>query len=251
MDSPISINGIPYLITHLESMNNPKSKNQAQKTKSSKQNKSTKQKSNNTLLIAPVNQQVQKRIGAPQYLSSTKGDGSIRVRHREFIRDIAGSIDFSCITLPINPGIAAVFEWLNTIANNYESYVAVKISFEFETMKSTATNGSLLMAVDYNGADPIPTSKAFLMSFNHAVRSPVWSECIYDCRISEMRKIGPDRYIRNAALAANLDIKTYDIGQLFVATQGCADTSVIGELCKLRYYSSNSSGINTSESIVT
>jgi len=39
-----------------------------------------------------------------------------------------------------------------------------------------------------------------------------------------------ERYVRSGSLASNLDIKTYDTGNLFVGAQGCADTTDIGEL---------------------
>lgn len=42
--------------------------------------------------------------------------------------------------------------------------------------------------------------------------------------------MGKSRFIRGGNLAANLDIKTYDIGQLIVGTQGMADATAAGEL---------------------
>jgi hypothetical protein len=45
-----------------------------------------------------------------------------------------------------------------------------------------------------------------------------------------LKGLGPRKFVRSGALAANLDLKTYDVGQLVVATQGMADTTSVGEL---------------------
>lgn len=214
-------------------MNNPNSLKQQLKLKNLNQQKSKKNKNQvgpGPAKIAVVNQQRQVKIGRPQMTPSVRGDGSIRVRHREYLGDIAGSVLYSCISYGVNPGLPGTFPWLATIASQFESYSMQSLRFEFETMKSTATNGSLLMVIDYDASDGVPSSKQIFMNFNHSVRSPVWSECVFDSDFKEMHKVGPSRYNRAGALAANLDIKTYDLGNFLLAVQGCADTSTLGEL---------------------
>jgi len=209
-------------------MNNPNSLKQAKNQQKTKKSQKPKQQAANR--VAVVNQQKEVRIGRPTMTQSSSGDGSIRVRHREYLADVAGSVLFACTSFPINPGLVSTFPWGNTIFNQYESYTIQNIRFEFETMKSTATNGSILMVVDYDASDAVPTSKQQLMNFNRATRSPVWSECIFSASFTELHKLGPSRYMRSTVLAPNLDIKTYDVGNFLIATQGCADTSAIGEL---------------------
>jgi len=170
------------------------------------------------------------RTPVPQLSSSiVNGDARIRIRHREFITDINGSVAFAVTAYAINPGISSTFQWLSQMAFNYECYVPKNISFEFETVKSTATSGSIQMAVDFDAADATPGSKQELMTFHNAVRSSVWAECCYRCDSKDLNRL-PSRYIRSGALAANQDIKLSDVGNLFVSTVGCADTSSIGEL---------------------
>ncbi len=180
--------------------------------------------------VAPVSKQRRVTTGAPQIHYQGGSDGRCVVRHREYVQDISGSVGFSCSTLAVNPGIAATFPWLSQIAPNYESYIFKKCNFEFETQKSTASSGSLMMAIDYDAADSAPSDKTTLMSYMGAVRSAVWDECRFAGDRADLRKFGQQRYNRSAALASNLDIKTYDVGNLQIATQGCADTSAIGEL---------------------
>jgi hypothetical protein len=171
------------------------------------------------------------RIGVPDVSGSPYvGDGRVRVRHREYLADVAGSVAFAATGFAINPGIATSFPWLSNIAVNFESYLFRALSFEYETQKSASTSGTIMMAVDFDAADAAPASKTALMTYHNAVRSAVWGECCYRSDMMDLRKFGVQRYVRSGALAANLDIKTYDVGNLFVATQGEADTSAIGEL---------------------
>ncbi len=182
-------------------------------------------------LSAAVAQMSIVRTQKPQISSSSDGtDARIVVRHREYIADVAGSVGFSNTAFSVNPGLVSTFPWLASIARNYESYKFRRLDFEFETQKSTATNGTLMMATDFDAADAAAGDKVDLMSFHNAVRSPVWAEARYRCDRKDLEKFGVQRYVRTAALASNLDIKTYDVGKFQIATQGCADTTAIGEL---------------------
>ncbi len=179
---------------------------------------------------APVASTKILRISVPKFAGSPySGDGKITVRHREYIGEVNGSVSFAATQYAVNPGMAATFPWLSTIAANYESYKFRNLKFEFETEKSTATNGSIMMAIDFDAADSAPSTKQQLMTFQNAVRSAPWTSCEYIAATADLLKFGVQRYNRSATVAST-DIKTYDVGNLVVATQGCADTSVIGEL---------------------
>lgn len=157
-------------------------------------------------------------------------EGRIRIRHREYIGEIKGSASFATEAFPINPGMAKTFPYLSQMAYLFESYLFRGLSFSFETEKGSATVGSLMMAVDYDAADPAPLTKVSLMANRNAVRSPVWGSVSYNASSDDLHKFGVQRYVRQFIPAPNLDIKTYDVGNLFVSTQGCVDASVIGEL---------------------
>lgn len=180
---------------------------------------------------APVSQSSIMTIQAPSMSRvANMDDGSVRIRHREYIGDVAGSVLFASTAYAINPGVATSFPWLSTIALNYESYLFHGLAFEYETQKSTATSGTVLMAVDYDASDAAPVSKTQQMSYQNAVRAAVWSECCYRADVRDLHKFGSKRYLRSGNLAANQDIKTYDVGNLFISTQGCADATALGEL---------------------
>jgi len=180
---------------------------------------------------APLAQSRVSRTGIPSISGSPySGDGKTVVRHREYVRDINGSVAFSTTSFSINPGLSSLFPWLQSVAANYESYRFLSLRFDYETQKSASTNGRVALAVDFDAADSAPVNKTEMLSFNNAASSAVWEECSFRCDKKDLDKFGIQRFIRLGALASNLDIKTYDIGNLIVATQGCADTTAIGEL---------------------
>jgi len=50
------------------------------------------------------------------------------------------------------------FPWLKAIANNYDEYKYVSISFDFKPVCPTTTNGLFMMFYDYDRTDPVPTN---------------------------------------------------------------------------------------------
>jgi len=165
---------------------------------------------------------------SPSILSAYTGDGRVRIRHREYIADVAGSVAFAATAYVVNPGIAVTFPWLSIIAANFESYKFNNLCFQFSTEKSASTNGSLMIAIDFDANDATPTTKTVMMSYHNAVRCPVWSETKYVTDKPDLLKL-PQHFIR-AGVVSGTDLKTYDVGNLFVATSGCADTTALGEL---------------------
>jgi len=183
------------------------------------------------VIKAPVAQTRQTMTGAPKFNQIlNKSDGSTVIRHREYVQDVPGSVAFSNTQLNINPGLQALFFWLAAIAGRYESYLFRSLKFCFETEKSASTSGTVMMAVDYDASDSAPLNKQQIMAYHGAVRSAVWAEDCFQCDLKDLRKFGIQRYIRSGVLAANQDIKTYDVGVFNIATQGCADTTAVGEL---------------------
>jgi len=181
---------------------------------------------------APVSRQRTQKMTTPNLSSSMfGGDGRVRVRHREYFSDIVSPNNgFNDTSFSIQPGNSIMFPWLSTIAENYESYRFHSLSFEYETMCATSQAGKLVMAVDFDASDAPPINKTQLMADHNAVSSAVWQECCYKASKEDLNKFGPQKFVRTGNVAAT-DIKTYDIGNLQVATQGAGGSSVtVGEL---------------------
>jgi len=181
-------------------------------------------------VAAPVALSRVDKINRPVYnMPKNNSDGRICIRHKEYIADIPGSVLFSAITYSINPGIPLAFPWLNTISVGYESYRFKRLSYIYESSKSTATNGSVMMAVDFDPTDAAPTTKAQMLAYNNAIRGPSWQTFEYKCSPQDLAKFN-QKFLRYGALSTGQDALLYDIGTLFIATSGFADTTTIGEL---------------------
>lgn len=168
--------------------------------------------------------------GTPSVVNLAGNDGRIRVRHREYVRDLVGSDIFECTGFALNPGLGSIFPWLSSMATNYESYKFKRLMFIYETQQSTSTVGSVMLAVSFDADDPLPEDKQGMMSYKGAVRGPTWTEFCYDCAGLDLVKFASQRYVRDTVLLDNEDQKTYDVGRLFLATQGIVDETLIGEL---------------------
>jgi len=157
---------------------------------------------------------------------------SIVVTHREFLNDVnAGGGIFACNSYPVNPGLGAIFPWLSHLAQNYESYRFRKLEVEYVPFVPTTQAGTIMLAMDFDAADATPLTKAGLMSMQGAVSGPVWGPIKLDCVKANLLKMAESRYSRGGNLAANLDIKTYDVANLNVATASAGVfVGAIGEL---------------------
>jgi hypothetical protein len=200
-------------------------------TPKSKNNNGPNGLSRDVLLSAPTSVGRALRMSDPVMSGSPySGDGRVRIKHREYITDLSGFASFTGRSISINPGFATMFPWLSTIAKNFVSYRFNNLGFEYETQVSSATSGSVMMAVDFDAANAAPSSKQQLMTLHNAVRSPAWTEACYRADKQDLVKMAKQRYVRPGTLASNLDIKTYDVGLFNIYTQGFASTIDTGEI---------------------
>jgi len=176
---------------------------------------------------APIAKSVIRQGSKPRMQGLPNGD--ILISHREFISDISGSVAFTNNTFAVNPGQNGTFPWLNAIAQRFESYNFEKLVFEFETQSATSATGTVLITLDYDAADAAPVNKTQALGYRSSVRSPPWASCKHTSMREDLSK-NKSSFVRSGALAANLDIKLYDIANAYVSTQGQAGTSLIGEL---------------------
>jgi len=169
------------------------------------------------------------RTMPPQYTYSVSNDARIRVHHRELLVDVAGSVAFATTSYSLNPGLAATFPWLYRQANLYESYRFDNLTVEYIPMKGSDKDGRVSLAIDFDAADAAPASMAVVGQYHLQASDRIWNPLAVRVDRADLEKFGTQRYVRNAAVAST-DIKTYDVGNLYVSTVGCADTSDIGTI---------------------
>lgn len=186
----------------------------------------------NQLQTAPAAQS-RVRVSKGQRVRDVQsGNGNRTVVFEEYVQDIITSgttLAFSAASFPLQPGVSTLFAWLADQAINYQEYRFRKISFRFETDQSTGIAGKVMYAFSPDAGDPIPVNKQEMLEYGVKGKCAVWQE--FEMPVPLNEALGVKRFIRSGNLAANLDIKTYDLGLLFVATQGVVATSAnVGEL---------------------
>jgi hypothetical protein len=182
---------------------------------------------------APVSKGMRRTTREPLVRPLAKGKGT-RFTHRELISDItslsAASIFGITNNIPINPGNSDCFPWLSGQATGFELYRFRSLKFEYQSLSATSLPGVLLMAVDYDAADEAPPTKVDMMSYEGATRCNVWDHTVMPCSRSTMDDFVKGRFILGQLPPEGTDIKTYNLGNLFVATDGVAASTKIGEL---------------------
>jgi hypothetical protein len=207
-----------------------------------KSKQATKQpKKQNRSLAKPRRQSV--KTGSNSFF---KGSASKQLNYRtttitedEYLVDIDGSENFSVTRYPVNPGQSSTFPWLSTIAPNFEKYRFKKLEFYYKPIVSGfatgGQKGKVIFSFDTDASDPSPTSKRQMENtIPHADSTP-WSSFSLNLEPRIINRLTDAHYVRSGGVPSGTDIKTYDIGTLYVGTQGMVvDSGKVGEL-RVRY----------------
>lgn len=151
----------------------------------------------------------------------------------EYIGEISGSVAFATTSFAFNPGQVGTFPWGSRVAQLYEKYKTVSAEFYYKREVSEfATNGNagkVILSFDYDATDSQPTTKQQVEDLQPHVDGMPCENLVL--KLDPKQLNGQDsKYIRIGVQPANTDLKTYDGGFLNVSTQGCANTTTIGEL---------------------
>jgi len=151
----------------------------------------------------------------------TKSADSQRIVHREKIAKATspGTGVFTILkTIALNPGVAASFPWLANEAAGYESYKFNRLRFVWIPSIGSAVAGNVVMGPDYDAADVAPTGETALSSYKDTNEERIWCPLTVECDPKYMGGGTARKYVRLGNLGANQDIKTYDSGNLYLAT---------------------------------
>lgn len=171
-----------------------------------------------------VNQVAMAPVAQNKSSAQTRGN-SLRFKECERITTIPGSVAFAVSgSVACNPGLASSFPWLSGHANLFERYRIHRLIYRYKNLKGTASNGNVLMSFDYDTLDNPPASAVEMTQSTVYVDGAPWR--IFELEVPSDKR---DLFTRSAAVAG-ADLKTYDMGKLHVAAEGCADTTPHGYL---------------------
>lgn len=145
---------------------------------------------------------------------------------------VAGSVFDVFKRLRLNPGSQGTFPWLSGVAKNYESYRFKKLRFTFITRCSTSSEGTLYLSPDYDAADAQPTSEVVLANNSDTKESPVYRNVTVVLNPEKMNRLYKAHSVMDDARFAGTsqDVKTLDVGQLFIAGEFNFNPQKLGKL---------------------
>lgn len=173
--------------------------------------------------------------------NSTTNRQRMVIEEDEYVGEIVGGAGtpsaFNVQAFPVNIGQAVTFPWGSGVCkNNFEKYEFEYLEFyvkrEVSEFAASGTTGKVMLMFDNDASDGPPTTKQQVEDTDpHADGMPC--ENVRLVIPSRMLKACCDdgHFVRPAGLPGGADIKTYDVGNLFVCTQGLAVTNAtVGEL---------------------
>lgn len=163
----------------------------------------------------------------PKIVKTAKG---VRISHRElYDASVPGSTAFTVQnTIVLNPGLAASFPWLAPQAKMWEQYVCHKLCAEWIPIAPTDTKGTVTLSPEYDSGDAAPTTEEQLSSAFGTVEDRVWVPIVLDLDTKSMMAGVTRKFVRSTNVAG--DIKMFDVGKIFVASNNEANTDAIGKL---------------------
>jgi len=179
-------------------------------------------------------------VAKPDYGDAThmkyNKDGTIRIRHREFIQDITGSIAFNNEAYAINPGNTRTFPYLYRIAQQFQTYQMEGLCFEFVSTSADALNstntalGAVIMGIQYDSLDQRFANKQQAENTQGTISGKPSSNMVMcvECRPGENPLT--DLYIVRPGQSPQSDIRFQNLGNFQLMTVGMQAAAVIGEL---------------------
>jgi len=165
----------------------------------------------------------------------TMNKKSFVIEEDEYIGEIAGSVGFATTAFPVNIGQTGTFPWAaGMVKDRYEKYSFESLVFyvkrEVSEFATNGTTGKVMLSFDNDASDSPPTNKQAVEDTDPHVDGMPCENIALAIPQKMLKRLIDGFYIRPAGLPGATDIKTYDIGNLFVSTQGCQNTSAVGEL---------------------
>lgn len=176
-------------------------------------------------------------VGIGNTRGQSMGKNSMTVSESEFVAavTVANQPNFNNVAYAINPGNATLFPWLSTIAGRFEKYTFTRLNFvykkEVSEFNTAGSAGKVMMSVDFDASDPAPTTKQQIedtVPHSDAMPSQSFGLSLGAKDLAHPNTIA--RYVRTGGLPGASDIKTYDVGNFNIATQGVTQNVEIGEL---------------------
>lgn len=152
-----------------------------------------------------------------------------------YVAELAGSVGFATTKYSINPGLSSSFtSWLANQAINWEKFDFTECVVYFKSAVSeyapNGQTGRVILNADYDATDAPPVSKVQAENSAPSIVGKPCENLSLSLSPREMRSSFGKHFVRSGPIPLNADLKAYDVANVNVSTQGCFDTSNIGEI---------------------
>jgi hypothetical protein len=142
----------------------------------------------------------------------------------EYVADVAGTVAFTTTQFAVNPGQKATFPWLAPEALQWEKYEFLKLRFylkpEVTQYTNNANQGKVILSFDSDASDPPPLNKQEAEDVMPMADGMSYQQIDLNIPKFILNSHLDSFYVRPGNLPGGSDIKTYDLGNLFVSTIG-------------------------------
>jgi len=154
-----------------------------------------------------------------------------RISHTEFIMELPGMASATMYQFRVNPADPFTFPWLSTMANSYEKYRIMGMTFHYIPNSSSATPGSVWMYPDYDvQRPPMLNALQYLNTFD-AVEGSVWTKKTMPIRATQFAQTQKGTYLIRSPYETYTDYLLYDPVNVYLGTSASGDgTNMIGKL---------------------
>jgi hypothetical protein len=163
-------------------------------------------------------------LGNSQRQGFNRNSASKTVTKDEYIADIAGTVAFTTTQYAVQPGQAATFPWLAIEAKQWEKYEFQKLEFylkpEVTQYTTNANSGKVILSFDSDASDAAPLNKQEAEDVMPMADGMSYQTINLNIPKFILHSHLDSFYVRPGNLPGGSDIKTYDLGNLFVSTIG-------------------------------
>ncbi len=162
-------------------------------------------------------------------------NGSVRVRHTEYIGTVQSATSFTSTEYPINPGMSETFPWLANMAQSFQTYRIRGMVVMYKPLSAMAvgsTNtamGVVVIATQYDSSAPSFLNRREMEAYMFSTSSVPFEHQVHPVECALGYNVLEQQYLRYGAVTE--DLRWSDHGQFTVAVDGCqAGGNDIGEL---------------------
>lgn len=139
----------------------------------------------------------------------------------------AASTALAVVPFDVNPGLGSVFPWLSDVANRFDKYKFTSVKFRY-VPQAAAQAGTVTLAFDFDPNDDAPSTMSEAATYHDYVMTSIWNTADLSLDLGNGDKL-PQKNTRPGMPGADLDLNMYDVGKLYLLTEGAA-AGVLGYL---------------------